>query len=40
MVISDQHAGLRTVLMPVFRGSSHQRCRVHFRNVLAHVPLG
>ena len=38
LVISDQHAGLVAAIARAMRGSSHQRCRVHFiRNVLAHV---
>ncbi len=39
LVISDQHSGLVSALRRSFKGSAHQRCRVHFaRNLLAHVP--
>lgn len=39
LMISDEHAGLVAALKRAFKGSAHQRCRVHFaRNLLALVP--
>ena len=34
LVISDQHAGLVAALQRVFQGVSHQRCRVHYADLL------
>jgi putative transposase len=39
LMISDQHAGLKSAIESVMLGAAWQRCRVHFmRNVLAKVP--
>ena len=39
LMISDQHAGLKSAIESVMVGAAWQRCRVHFmRNVLAKVP--
>lgn len=39
LVISDQHAGLRTAISEVFPEAVWQRCYVHFlRNALEHLP--
>jgi putative transposase len=39
-VISDTHRGLQALVRKVMQGSSWQRCRVHLRRILVHVPRG
>jgi transposase-like protein len=34
LVISDAHAGLVSALGRVFQGVGHQRCRVHYADLL------
>jgi putative transposase len=39
LIVSDDHAGLRSAIREVLPEAAHQRCYVHFlRNALDHLP--